>query len=250
MSIYAETLALYRELLAIPDGYQVLFLQGGAIGQNAIVPMNLLRGKTPRRLRQHRRLGQALDRRGRALLQRQRRRQRRGQRLHRDPAADRLAPRPRGGLRPHLRQRDDHRPRVPLDSGHRRRPAGRRHVVEHPVAADRRRPLRPDLRRRAEEHRPGRTHAGHRSRRSSRRRPGDDAERLQLHRPGRQRLDDQHAADLRDLPRRPGLRLDQEGRRPGGDGRAQPGQGGAALRAPRRRAASTGPGSFRPTARA
>ena len=45
MSIYAETLALYRELLAIPDGYQVLFLQGGAIGQNAIVPMNLLRGK-------------------------------------------------------------------------------------------------------------------------------------------------------------------------------------------------------------
>ena len=46
MSIYAETLAALRELLAIPDGYQVLFLQGGAIGQNAIVPMNLLRGKT------------------------------------------------------------------------------------------------------------------------------------------------------------------------------------------------------------
>jgi phosphoserine aminotransferase len=45
MSIYAETLALFRELLAIPDGYKVLFLQGGAIGQNAIVPMNLLRGK-------------------------------------------------------------------------------------------------------------------------------------------------------------------------------------------------------------
>jgi phosphoserine aminotransferase len=45
MAIYAETLALYRELLAIPAGYQVLFLQGGAIGQNAIVPMNLLRGK-------------------------------------------------------------------------------------------------------------------------------------------------------------------------------------------------------------
>ena len=45
MSIYAETLASYRELLAIPDGYHVLFLQGGAIGQNAIVPMNLLRGK-------------------------------------------------------------------------------------------------------------------------------------------------------------------------------------------------------------
>jgi phosphoserine aminotransferase len=46
MSVYGEALALYRELLSIPPGYQVLFLQGGAIGQNAIVPMNLLRGKT------------------------------------------------------------------------------------------------------------------------------------------------------------------------------------------------------------
>jgi phosphoserine aminotransferase len=31
-----------RRLLAIPDDYEVLFLQGGAIGENAIVPMNLL----------------------------------------------------------------------------------------------------------------------------------------------------------------------------------------------------------------
>jgi phosphoserine aminotransferase len=35
-----------RELLAIPAHYKVLFMQGGAIGENAIVPMNLLRGKT------------------------------------------------------------------------------------------------------------------------------------------------------------------------------------------------------------
>jgi phosphoserine aminotransferase len=35
-----------RELLAIPANYKVLFMQGGAIGENAIVPMNLLRGKT------------------------------------------------------------------------------------------------------------------------------------------------------------------------------------------------------------
>ena len=31
-----------RTLLAIPEDYKVLFLQGGAIGENAIVPMNLL----------------------------------------------------------------------------------------------------------------------------------------------------------------------------------------------------------------
>jgi len=35
-----------RTLLAIPANYKVLFLQGGAIGENAIVPMNLLAGRT------------------------------------------------------------------------------------------------------------------------------------------------------------------------------------------------------------
>ena len=46
ISIHAEAEALLRELLAIPASYKVLFVQGGAIGENAIVPMNLLRGKT------------------------------------------------------------------------------------------------------------------------------------------------------------------------------------------------------------
>ncbi|MEO5844904.1 MAG: 3-phosphoserine/phosphohydroxythreonine transaminase [Caldimonas sp.] len=45
MSIYGAAQAKLRGLLAIPDDYKLLFLQGGAIGQNAIVPMNLLRGK-------------------------------------------------------------------------------------------------------------------------------------------------------------------------------------------------------------
>jgi phosphoserine aminotransferase len=45
MAIHAEAEALLRELLAIPSNYKVLFLQGGAIGQNAFVPMNMLRGK-------------------------------------------------------------------------------------------------------------------------------------------------------------------------------------------------------------
>jgi phosphoserine aminotransferase len=34
-----------RELLTIPDDYRVLFLQGGATSQFAMVPLNLLRGK-------------------------------------------------------------------------------------------------------------------------------------------------------------------------------------------------------------
>ena len=42
ISIAAEAEALLRELLAVPANYRVLFMQGGAIAQNAIVPMNLL----------------------------------------------------------------------------------------------------------------------------------------------------------------------------------------------------------------
>src|SRR3982751_6561057 len=42
ISIADETEADLRALLAIPANYKVLFLQGGAIAENAIVPMNLL----------------------------------------------------------------------------------------------------------------------------------------------------------------------------------------------------------------
>jgi len=46
ISIHAEAEADLRELLGVPKNYKVLFLQGGAIAENAIVPMNLLRGRT------------------------------------------------------------------------------------------------------------------------------------------------------------------------------------------------------------
>jgi phosphoserine aminotransferase len=45
ISIHAHAEATLRDLLAVPNNYKVLFLQGGAIGENAIVPMNLLRGR-------------------------------------------------------------------------------------------------------------------------------------------------------------------------------------------------------------
>ena len=44
MGIHAQAVADLRELMRIPDHYKVLFMQGGAIAENAIVPMNLLRG--------------------------------------------------------------------------------------------------------------------------------------------------------------------------------------------------------------
>jgi phosphoserine aminotransferase len=46
MSIAEKAEADFRELLSIPGDYAVLFLQGGASSQFAMVPMNLLRGKT------------------------------------------------------------------------------------------------------------------------------------------------------------------------------------------------------------
>ena len=45
MSIAQQAEADLRELLSIPEEYRVLFLQGGATSQFAMVPMNLLRGR-------------------------------------------------------------------------------------------------------------------------------------------------------------------------------------------------------------
>ena len=42
-AIIDETEALIRELMGIPDEYAVLFLQGGATGQFAAIPLNLLK---------------------------------------------------------------------------------------------------------------------------------------------------------------------------------------------------------------
>jgi phosphoserine aminotransferase len=46
MSIAEQAEADLRALMKIPDNYKVLFLQGGASSQFAMVPINLLRGKT------------------------------------------------------------------------------------------------------------------------------------------------------------------------------------------------------------
>ena len=40
--IFDETEALVRELMGVPENYSVLFLQGGATGQFAAIPLNLL----------------------------------------------------------------------------------------------------------------------------------------------------------------------------------------------------------------
>lgn len=46
IGIHAQAETDLRELLGIPASYKVLFLQGGAAAQFALVPMNLLRGRS------------------------------------------------------------------------------------------------------------------------------------------------------------------------------------------------------------
>lgn len=41
-AIHTQALSLVRELMAVPDSHEVMILQGGASGQFAMVPMNLL----------------------------------------------------------------------------------------------------------------------------------------------------------------------------------------------------------------
>ena len=70
ISIADKAEADLRTLLAIPANYKVLFLQGGAIAENAIVPMNLLRRPHGGRLRQHRRVVEEVDQGGEEVLRR------------------------------------------------------------------------------------------------------------------------------------------------------------------------------------
>ncbi|HSR02359.1 MAG TPA: aminotransferase class V-fold PLP-dependent enzyme, partial [Methylophilaceae bacterium] len=46
LSILAKTEADFRALLSVPSSYKVLFLQGGAIAENVMIPLNLLNGKS------------------------------------------------------------------------------------------------------------------------------------------------------------------------------------------------------------
>jgi len=44
ISIYESAQADFRELMAVPSHFKILFMQGGGLAENAIVPLNLSRG--------------------------------------------------------------------------------------------------------------------------------------------------------------------------------------------------------------
>ena len=45
VSIYEAAEADVRELLVVPQDFKILFMQGGGIAENAVVPLNLSRGE-------------------------------------------------------------------------------------------------------------------------------------------------------------------------------------------------------------
>ena len=214
-------------------------MQGGAIAENAIVPMNLLRGhagadyidtgewskKSIKEAKKYAKVNVAASAADSGYTT--------------IPPRDDLEARPRRRLRAHLQQRDHRRRRIPLHARRRQRAAGGRHVQQHPVAPGGRVAVRPDLRRRAEEHRPGGADHRHRARRPARPGAAGHAVGLRLQDRGRQRQHVQHAADLRDLYRRPGVQVAPGAGRAGGDGGEEPRQGRAALRLPGHHLAST-----------
>ena len=103
ISIADKAEADLRTLLAIPANYKVLFLQGGAIAENAIVPMNLLRRPHDGRLHQHRRVVEEVDQGSEEVLHGERRRVVRGPGASRYvPRAERVEAERRPGLRARL----------------------------------------------------------------------------------------------------------------------------------------------------
>jgi phosphoserine aminotransferase len=46
ITIYEQAQADLRELLAVPDNFKILFMQGGGLAENAIVPLNISRAGT------------------------------------------------------------------------------------------------------------------------------------------------------------------------------------------------------------
>jgi hypothetical protein len=151
--VHDEAIALLTRLLGIPDSHQVLFLQGGASLQFAMVPMNFLTRDSSadyiltgtwseKALDEAKVLGTAAGGGDH---------HRRGQAVHPHPEAGRAAAGLEGRLRPHHQQQHHLRHPVARLARGGVGPDGRGHVLRLPLAADRRLALRADLRRGPEE---------------------------------------------------------------------------------------------------
>jgi hypothetical protein len=211
--------------MGIPANYKVLFLQGGASAQFEMIPINLLRGQGGRRLREHRRMGEEGDQGSQEVLQRQRRRQRRRQELHlrsgkQDWKLDKdaayvhyTANETIGGVEFHWTPQ------------HWRRAAGRdmsSNILSKPVDVSKYGLIYAGAQKNIGP--AGLTIVIVRDDLVGKAQPTPPA-MLRLQDPRGCRLDVQHAADLRDLHRRPGVQVAEEAGRRGCDGASKTREG-------------------------
>ena len=208
-AICTQAEADIRALLAVPAHFHILFMQGGGLGENAIVPMNLSRGASADFV-----ITGSWSAKSQKEAQRYCNAQRRGDQRRRP--AHPACPIPRAGSSratrryvhictnetihgiefqelPDLAALGSEAPLVIDFSSH---------VASRPVDW---RARRPGFRRRAEEPRPGRPHDRDRARRPAGPRARHLPQRLQLQDGGGQPVDVQHAADLGHLHRRADL---------------------------------------------
>ena len=164
ISIAEEAEADLRKLLGVPDGYHVLFLQGGASLQFEMIPMNLIRGRAVSDYINTGEWAKKAINAAKGLADVNVAASAEDRSFTYVPAQSDWQLTERRRVRPLHRQRDDRWSRVRLDTRCRRRAAGQRHVLEPAFPAAGCRAVRPDLRRRAEEHRSGRAGLGDRTR--------------------------------------------------------------------------------------
>ncbi len=144
--------SLLREVMNIPDNYKVLFLQGGASSQFAMVPMNLMTKNNKadfvitgqwatKAYKEAARYGDA------NVVASSK-----DKTFSYIPELDPASFDQGRGLFPHLHEQHHLRHEIPYPARHRQRAAGRGHLLLHPERAHRRQQIRPALRRRTEEH--------------------------------------------------------------------------------------------------
>ena len=250
ISIAEKAEADLRTLMSIGDDYEVLFLQGGAIGENAIVPMNLLGDRktidfvntgewSKKSIKEAKKYAQvnvaasSEDKNFTYVPARTR------WKLSPDAAYVHVCTNETiGGIEYQWTPDIGDVPLVADMSSH---------ILSRPIDVSKYGVIYGGAQKNMG---PAGSDAGDRAQGSARSRAADHALGIPLEGAGGERFDAEHAADVRDLHRGPGVRVAARAGRTGRDRAEEHRQGEAAVRRPRREPASTTTRCARKTARA
>ena len=170
VSIAEAAEADLRTLLAVPEGYQVLFLQGGASLQFEMIPMNLIQGRAVADYIHTGEWAKKAINAAKGLADVNVAASAEDRSFTYVPAQSDVAAQRQCGVPALHRQRDDWWRRIRRHTRCRGRARRQRHVLKSALPPIGYPPIRPDLRRRTEEHWTRRTRLGDHSRRPHRNR--------------------------------------------------------------------------------